>query len=115
MQPKPRAPTSGPPLPVIEMPSAHAHDTLTLFYSGDGGWRDLDRTVAGEMIKLDYPVVGVDVLRYFWTHKSPEQAAADLSATMAYYRQHWGTHSFVLTGYSFGADVMPASGTATRW
>ena len=60
------------------------------------------------MVKLNYPVVGVDVLRYFWEHKTPEQAAADLSATMAYYRKHWQVGTFVLTGYSFGADILPA-------
>jgi type IV secretory pathway VirJ component len=99
---------SSPPMPVVEVPIAKPSTNVTLFYSGDGGWRDLDRTVAGEMVALNYPVVGVDVLRYFWEYKTPEQAAADLSATMAYYRKHWGTKSFVLAGYSFGADIMPA-------
>lgn len=96
-----------PPMPVVEVPAAKASDSLTLFYSGDGGWRDLDRTVAGEMAAQNFPVVGVDVLRYFWEHKTPEQAAADLSATLAFYRQHWGIKSFVLAGYSFGADILP--------
>ena len=96
-----------PPMPVVEVPVKAAVDNVTLFYSGDGGWRDLDRTIAGEMVALNYPVVGVDVLRYFWGHKTPEQAAADLSATMAYYRKHWHVKQFVLTGYSFGADILP--------
>ncbi len=96
-----------PPMPVVEVPAAKAGKSVTLFYSGDGGWRDLDRTVAGEMAALNYPVVGIDVLRYFWNHKTPEQATADLAATMAYYRNHWGTKSFVLAGYSFGADILP--------
>jgi type IV secretory pathway VirJ component len=95
------------PMPVVEVPGAKTSDTLTLFYSGDGGWRDLDRTVADELVAQNYPVVGVDVLRYFWEHKTPEQAAADLSATMAYYRKKWGVKSFVLAGYSFGADILP--------
>lgn len=103
-----QADRSSPPMPVVEVPSAKSGDTVTLFYSGDGGWRDLDRTVAGEMAALNYPVVGVDVLRYFWERKTPEQAAADLAATMAYYRKHWGMKSFVLAGYSFGADILPA-------
>ncbi|MGZ8947075.1 MAG: virulence factor family protein, partial [Methylococcaceae bacterium] len=92
----------------VEVPAAKPNDNVTLFYSGDGGWRDLDRTVAGEMAALNYPVVGVDVLRYFWEHKTPEQAASDLAATMAYYRKNWGSKSFVLAGYSFGADILPA-------
>jgi len=99
---------SSAPMPVVEVPVAKHSDTVTLFYSGDGGWRDLDRTIAGEMAALNYPVVGVDVLRYFWEHKTPEQAATDLTATMAYYRKNWGVKSFVLAGYSFGADILPA-------
>ena len=61
-----------------------------------------------ELVKLNYSVVGVDVLRYFWEYKSPEQAAADLAKLMAYYRQTWDAENFVLAGYSFGADILPA-------
>lgn len=95
-------------IPVVEVPAGQAKDTVTLFLSGDGGWRDLDRDVAGEMAKIGYPVVGIDTLRYYWQHKSPEQSATDLSELMQHYRQKWGTKRFVLTGYSFGADVLPA-------
>lgn len=95
-------------LPVIEVPAAQASDTVTLFYSGDGGWRDLDRDVAAQMAQRGYPVVGIDALRYFWQHKSPQQGAADLSRLMQTYREKWGARHFVLAGYSFGADVLPA-------
>ncbi|MGE1083156.1 virulence factor family protein [Pseudomonas shirazensis] len=95
-------------IPVVEVPAGQTTDTVTLFLSGDGGWRDLDRNVAGEMAKLGYPVVGIDTLRYYWQHKTPEQSAIDLSELMQHYRQKWGTKRFVLTGYSFGADVLPA-------
>ena len=60
-----------PSMPVIEVPAGQSTDTVTLFLSGDGGWRDLDRDVAGEMAKLGYPVVGIDTLRYYWQHKKP--------------------------------------------
>lgn len=98
----------GNPLPLVEVPAARPADTVTLFYSGDGGWRDLDRAVAAEMAKRGHPVVGIDALRYFWQHKSPEQGAADLSRLMQDYREKWGAKRFVLAGYSFGADVLPA-------
>jgi len=104
-----QADSSSPPMPVVEMPAAAKNnDTVTLFYSGDGGWRDLDRTVAGEMAAQNYPVIGVDVLRYFWEHKTAQQAANDLATTMAYYRKKWAVKNFVLAGYSFGADILPA-------
>ena len=95
-------------IPVVEVPAGQTKDTVTLFLSGDGGWRDLDRDVAGEMAKIGYPVVGIDTLRYYWQHKTPEQSAIDLTELMQHYRQKWGTKRFVLTGYSFGADVLPA-------
>ncbi|MBD9575431.1 virulence factor family protein [Pseudomonas sp. PDM23] len=95
-------------VPVVEVPAAKPSETVTLFYSGDGGWRDLDRDVAAQMAELGYPVVGVDALRYFWEHKTPEQSAADLALLMQHYREKWGAKHFVLAGYSFGADVLPA-------
>lgn len=98
----------GAAMPVIEHPSAQPADTLTLFYSGDGGWRDLDRASAEHMAAAGYPVVGIDTLRYYWQHKSPEQSAADLSRLMQQYRDKWHVKRFVLAGYSFGADVLPA-------
>lgn len=94
------------PMAVVEIPAAGADDTVTLFYSGDGGWRDLDRIVAGEMARQGFPVVGIDTLRTFWTRKTPDLAARELSATLAHYRNSWGAKSFVLIGYSFGADLL---------
>ncbi|MCY1268257.1 Bacterial virulence protein (VirJ) [compost metagenome] len=99
---------SGDDFPVVEVPAAKTAETVTLFYSGDGGWRDLDRAVAEQMARLGYPVVGVDTLRYYWQHKTPEQSAADLAVLMRHYREKWGARRFVLAGYSFGADVLPA-------
>ena len=96
-------------MPVVEVPAGQQNSTVTLFLSGDGGWRDLDRDVAGEMAKIGYPVVGIDMLRYYWQHKTPEQSATDLTELMQHYRQKWGTQRFVLVGYSFGADVLPAT------
>jgi type IV secretory pathway VirJ component len=91
----------------VEIPRVGINEVVTLFYSGDGGWRDLDRTIAEQMVKEGYPAVGIDTLRVFWNRKTPEQATADLAATMAYYRTKWGAKSFVLAGYSFGADIIP--------
>lgn len=95
-------------LPVVEAPAKKPNDTVTVFYSGDGGWRDLDRAVAGLMAEQGYPVVGVDALRYFWSTKTPQEAADDLSDVMKHYRKIWKAKNFVLAGYSFGADILPA-------
>ena len=100
--------TGGNSFPVVEVPAKNPNETVTLFYSGDGGWRDLDRAVAGLMAERGYPVIGIDTLRAFWSSKTPEQSAAQLAAIMAYYRTTWKAKKFVLAGFSFGADIMPA-------
>jgi type IV secretory pathway VirJ component len=75
--------------------------------SGDGGWRDLDKTIAETLQKQGVSVVGVDSLRYFWTPKSPEQTSHDLARILDRYSTRWHARHFALIGYSFGADVMP--------
>ncbi len=99
-------------IPTIEMPAdpdvkpGHP-DVVTIFYSGDGGWRDIDRLSAQAMNEAGYPVVGVDALRYFCSTRvrtggrRPGQPDAG-------YREKWNAKHFVLAGYSFGADILPA-------
>ncbi|MDF7667314.1 hypothetical protein PT273_05590 [Orbaceae bacterium ESL0727] len=100
-------------LPVIELPvnsskpETHPH-TVTFYYSGDGGWRDLDKVSAEYMQTHGYSVVGVDALKLFWQHRSPERSAKDLANLMQQYREKWGATQFVLAGYSFGGDMLPA-------
>ena len=80
---------------------------LAIILSGDGGWRDLDKTI-GEKLQSDgVSVVGWDSLRYFWSRKSPEQTARDLGAVIDTYVSRWGASKVALVGYSFGADVLP--------
>jgi type IV secretory pathway VirJ component len=96
-------------LPLVELPASQATDTLAIIYSGDGGWRDLDRTLGGLLAEGGTAVVGVDALRYFWHSRSPEQTAADLTRILDHYRAAWGSRRIVLIGYSFGADILPAA------
>ncbi|MFV3075314.1 virulence factor family protein [Niveispirillum fermenti] len=95
-------------LPVTELPAAADRNTLAIVYSGDGGWRDLDKSIAEYLAAHGVPTVGLDMLRYYWTWKSPADSAADLSRLIRHYRAAWGIDRVVLVGYSFGADVMPA-------
>jgi len=106
------------PLAVVEstaaqrgaLPDHHertGRDAFAIIYSGDGGWRDLDRSLAGILASKGMSVVGVDVLRYYWKQKSPALAASDLARIMRYYQQRWHQQKVVLIGFSFGADVLP--------
>jgi type IV secretory pathway VirJ component len=94
-------------LPLIEMPQAKPAPYVAIVYSGDGGWRDLDRTLGQILSASGVPVVGVDSLLYFWKPKRPEVVAHDLDRIMDHYATAWKTKKFVLIGFSFGADIMP--------
>lgn len=94
-------------LPLVELPARQPSDALAIIYSGDGGWRDLDRTLGALLNARGIPVVGVDVLRYFWHTRSPADTAADLARLIDHYRGAWGSRRVLLVGYSFGADILP--------
>jgi type IV secretory pathway VirJ component len=94
-------------LPVVELPTDGPPAGLAIFLSGDGGWRDIDKTI-GEMLRdQGVAVVGVDSLRYFWSTKEPEVIAADLERIVAHYTKLWGAKRVAIIGYSMGADVIP--------
>jgi len=101
-------------LPLVEIPAEAAKgasspggDTLAIFWSGDGGWRDIDRQIGQELARSGTPVVGVDSLRYFWREQRPDAIARDLDRMIAHYTAKWGRQKVLLIGYSFGADILP--------
>ncbi|MBV8627636.1 MAG: virulence factor family protein [Paraburkholderia sp.] len=94
-------------LPLVELPAAHPTDRLAVVISGDGGWRDLDKSIAEALQKKGVSVVGLDSLRYFWTTQSPEKTSHDLARVLQTYGSRWHAKQISLIGYSFGADVMP--------
>ena len=96
-------------LPLAEVPTAQpgCAKGFAVLYSGDGGWRDLDRTLADVLASKGMGVVGVDVLRYYWKEVSPDKAAHDLARILQHYQAHWQCEKIVLIGFSFGADVLP--------
>ena len=99
--------TLGLPLTVLE--AKPALDTMAVIYSGDGGWRDIDKQVGGVLQARGIPVVGVDSLRYFWSARTPDETASDLSRIIDTYRRQWNVAHVLLIGYSFGADALPAT------
>ncbi|KVU30767.1 virulence factor [Burkholderia ubonensis] len=94
-------------LPLIELPAKGGSNLLAIVISGDGGWRDLDKTIAEALQRDGVSVVGIDALRYFWSEKPPAQTSRDLARVMRTYMARWNATSVALVGYSFGADVMP--------
>jgi len=94
-------------LPLVELPAERRGPVLAIIFSGDGGWRDIDKTIAQKLRSDGVSVIGWDSLRYFWSRKSPEQIADDLSLVIDTYTARWGASKVALIGYSFGAGVLP--------
>lgn len=96
-------------LPLSILDATPARDTMAIIYSGDGGWRDIDSEIAGFLQKGGVPVVGVDSLRYFWSARTAVETSADLERIIHAYKKRWNVRHVLLIGYSFGADILPAS------
>jgi type IV secretory pathway VirJ component len=95
-----------PDLPLIDIPADEPKKLFAVIWSGDGGWRDLDKTIGEILAQRGVPVVGVDCLRYFWHERQPDQVAADLARIMKTAREAWDTPDAIVIGYSLGADVL---------
>ncbi len=104
-----RAPLTGAlaQLPLTELPALRPGPAMAVIYSGDGGWRDIDKQIGEVLASKGMPVVGVDSLRYFWRAKTPAEVAGNLSQIMHHYGAAWRTDKVVLVGYSFGAGILP--------
>jgi type IV secretory pathway VirJ component len=106
IEPKQNADVSG--LPLIEVASqGQQRDIVAILLTGDGGWAGLDREIAGALSSKGISVVGWNSLQYYWTERSPEEAARDLDKIIAHYSTVWNKKTVVCIGYSFGADVLP--------
>lgn len=93
-------------LPVVPLRAEGAPKGLVIFVSGDGGWRDLDKTIGEWMATQGYEVLGLDALRYFWSEKQPDRFAADLGRLIRK-ADPAAALPVLLVGYSFGADTLP--------
>jgi type IV secretory pathway VirJ component len=80
---------------------------LAIIMSGDGGWRDIDKSIGEWLAEHGVAVVGMDSLRYFWSKRSPAEVAADLALLFDHYSAEFRTDRYAIIGYSFGSDIMP--------
>jgi len=95
-------------LPLIILPVTR-NDTMPLlvFISGDGGWTSFDQGVSEKLVEKGIPVIGLDAQKYFWQARTPDETSAELTKVIHHYMAAWNKKSFVLCGYSFGADILP--------
>jgi type IV secretory pathway VirJ component len=96
-------------LPLTLLPSSTEDDSKPLVFliSGDGGWTSFDHSLAESMAQKGMPVVGLDAQNYFWNVKSPDKCAQEIGQAVEHYMQQWNKRSFILAGYSFGANIIP--------
>lgn len=95
-------------LPVVVLPtSADENMPMVLMITGDGGWKNFDPRLAGQFVGEKVPVVALNALHYFWTKKTPDQTTAAVEKLLGQYMNQWHKNSFILVGFSFGADVLP--------
>ncbi|WP_062207850.1 AcvB/VirJ family lysyl-phosphatidylglycerol hydrolase [Aureimonas sp. AU12] len=93
-------------LPIVVGKPAGEPTGVVVFVSGDGGWRDLDKTIGDWLTAHGIEVIGVDALRYFWSEKTPEEMGADIATMLGNANPKTGV-PVALLGYSFGADTLP--------
>lgn len=93
-------------LPAVDIPASTTPRALCILISGDGGWRDLDKTIGEWLATQGVHVVGLDALHYFWAKKTPEALAKDI-AFLADAADANDNLPLMLVGYSFGADTIP--------
>jgi type IV secretory pathway VirJ component len=94
-------------LPLVEVHGKDENDELVVLLTGDGGWAGLDKGIAGEFASHGIATVALNSLKYFWTKRTPEETAQDVSRVIRHYLEAWKKDRVILIGYSFGADVMP--------
>ncbi len=82
-------------------------DELAVILTGDGGWAHIDKTIAADLAAAGVPVVGWSSLEYYWTPRTPDQAARDLARIIERYTAAWKKAKVLLVGFSFGADTLP--------
>ncbi|KHJ55928.1 hypothetical protein LA66_04720 [Aureimonas altamirensis] len=93
-------------MPVIVAKAQGTPKAVAIFFSGDGGWRDLDKSIGDWLSQNGVEVLGVDSLRYFWSEKSPQQMGDDIGAILDNAMVPDGI-PVAMMGYSFGADTLP--------
>ena len=82
---------------------------MAIILTGDGGWAGLDKSLAAGFAARGIPSIGWNSLRYYWTPRTPDGAAADLARIIRHYMPEWMAKRVILVGYWFGADVLPSS------
>lgn len=94
------------PLRILET-TAEPGAPLFVYISGDGGWNAFNESLCNLLVKRGIPVLALDAQKYFWKSRTPDETAAALAGAIEQYRKLWKRDRLVVTGYSFGAAIVP--------
>lgn len=94
-------------LPLVEVRGKNESQQFVVLLTGDGGWAGLDKGITEKFASQGIATVALNSLKYFWTRRTPEKTAQDVSRVIQHYLEAWKKDRVILVGYSFGADVMP--------
>jgi|SRR5436190_2971457 type IV secretory pathway VirJ component len=80
---------------------------LIVYISGDGGMNSFTNSLIKSLNNKGFAILALDAKDYFWHKKEPEEFSTALSQATDTYLKNKKRNSFVVLGYSFGADVTP--------
>ena len=78
-------------MPLIENSSDGKSDYYVILLSGNGGWRDLDKSLTAYLNSKNVSVIGLNTKQYLLSEKKPEQIAFDLETLMDRYEYQMET------------------------
>ena len=94
-------------LPLRAYPVQQQGHAMAVLLSGDGPMAGLVNRLADDMQGAGIPAVVWHSTSYYWSPRTPEEAAGDLELVIRNYGELWGRDKVVVVGYSMGADVAP--------
>lgn len=80
---------------------------LVVYISGDGGMNSFTNSLIKSLNQKGYAVLALNAKDYFWHKKEAQEFASAMSQSISVYLKSKKKSSFIVLGYSFGADVAP--------
>jgi len=102
--PAPHAPRT---LPLRVLPPAGEGRSMAVILSGDGPFAELGNRLANDLHAAGIPAVVWHSASYYWTPRTPEEAARDLDLVIRHFGGRWQRERVLVVGYSMGADIAP--------
>ena len=94
-------------LPLVELPAAGPGELLAVFWSGDGGWRDLDKQIGEILGRTASPRRRRQPALFLVRQAAGRRSPDDLASIIQTYASALAPAQGRAVGYSFGADILP--------